>query len=526
MKTYKKNIIKKKRTLKKWGGSRHDPNELGGDAPDAPDAPDAVAPVAVLTAEQRYARTQQLAARAQQLAARAQQIADQNAERHRLVVANFNAALAQLQQQPAAPPFRQANFADSPAARDARLAARDAWITDRDALLAARDAQYAEIAGRSRAAAAEATAAAAAAAALNAVPAAPDAVAPVAVLTAEQRYARSRDARLAARDARLANRDERLADRDAQYAQIAARSRAAAAPAAAALNAGPRLGDRDAQYAPAARVDPVVSPTGALQGNMYYNPNGLPAPHFRISESQLDPTSQYMNLIELEEQNVLDSLKADTGNFAFNILGSFYVITAHDLVRIMNNPDAIKYECRDIHDFSSSGLNEISRSAMKDVPYLSISFFTQIQGLVSFFDLWHIIFSQQQPKPRAYELVETQRGRMVSTASHNFLFGSGAAGERAVSAAHCQAGQPLTPVYEFRILPIITHSRAVTTLQRVVRGHQSRRRNRRRRSNSPRRGSERSRSSTPRRSASPDDDNLYDIRRDGGGKKWKRSIHI
>ena len=62
-------------------------------------------------------------------------------------------------------------------------------------------------------------------------------------------------------------------------------------------------------------------------------------------------------------------------------------------------------------------------------------------------------------------------------ASHNFLFGPGAAGVRAVSAAHCQVGQDASTVYEIRILPIHTHSRsrAATTIQRIVRGHQTRR---------------------------------------------------
>jgi hypothetical protein len=199
-------------------------------------------------------------------------------------------------------------------------------------------------------------------------------------------------------------------------------------------------------------------------------------PNFPTSDSKLQRNSTYMDWIEMEDKNVLDALNGDPNNLAFKIGGSFCVITKDELFTLMNNPDSIKYECNRICTFDEDGLGGIRQSAMKDVPYLSIGSFSMFQGLVSFFDLWHIISSQQPQQSQAYEFVELPRPHMLSIASHNFLFGPGAAGNRAVSAAHCQAGQDASTVYEIRILPIHTHSRsrAASTIQRIVRGHRSR----------------------------------------------------
>jgi len=184
-----------------------------------------------------------------------------------------------------------------------------------------------------------------------------------------------------------------------------------------------------------------------------------------------------MDWINIEEKNVLDALNGDPNALAFKINGSFCVITKDELFTLMNNPDSIKYECNRICKFDEDGLGGITQSAEKGVPYLSLGSFSQFQGLVSFFHLWHIVVSQQPQQSQAYELVDAHRPHMLSMASHNFLFGPGAAGARAVSAAHCQAGQDATTVYEIRILPIHTHSRsrAATMIQRIVRGHRSRR---------------------------------------------------
>jgi transposase-like protein len=219
----------------------------------------------------------------------------------------------------------------------------------------------------------------------------------------------------------------------------------------------------------------VVSQTGTLRGNPHYITN--PIPNFPTSGDILDQRSTYVDWLDMEEKNVLDALNEIPDNLAFKLEDSFCVITKGELFTLMNNPDSIKYECNRVCEFSKDGLSGISASAMKSVPYFSIGAFSMFQGLVSFSDLWHIVVSQQSQLPQAYELVDAHRPHMASIASHNFLFGSGAAGARAVSAAHCQAGQDASDLYEIRILPIASRSRsrAATTIQRLVRGHRSRR---------------------------------------------------
>jgi len=219
----------------------------------------------------------------------------------------------------------------------------------------------------------------------------------------------------------------------------------------------------------------IVSRTGILQGNSHYITN--PIPNFPTSGNILDQRSTYVDWLDMEEKNVLDALNEIPDNLAFKLEDSFCVITKGELLTLMNNPDSIKYECNRVCEFSKDGLSGISASAMKSVPYFSIGAFSMFQGLVSFSDLWHIVVSQQSQLPQAYELVDAHRPHMASIASHNFLFGSGAAGARAVSAAHCQAGQDASDLYEIRILPIASRSRsrAATTIQRLVRGHRSRR---------------------------------------------------
>jgi hypothetical protein len=225
------------------------------------------------------------------------------------------------------------------------------------------------------------------------------------------------------------------------------------------------------------RVGRIVTRTGTLQGNSHYIINPVMIPNFPTSGNKLQRNSTYLDWIEGDDKNVLDALNGDPDTLAFKINGSFCVITKDELFTLMNNADSIKYECNRICKFDEDGLGGIRQSAEKGVPYLSLGSFSQFQGLVSFFDLWYIVVSQQPQLSQAYELVDARRPRMLSMASHNFLFGPGAAGARAVSAAHCQAGQDASTVYEIHILPIHTHSRsrAATTIQRLVRGHQTRR---------------------------------------------------
>ena len=251
---------------------------------------------------------------------------------------------------------------------------------------------------------------------------------------------------------------------------------AAAAAAAAAPPLPPPPAIAPAPAAPV-RVEQIVSRTGTLQGNRDYITNPVMIPNFPTSGSKLQRSSTYMDWIDGEDKNVLDALNGDPDTLAFKIGGSFCVITKDELFTLMNNADSIKYECNRICKFHEDGLSGISQSTMKGVPYLSLGSFSQFQGLVSFSDLWHIVVSQQPQQSQAYELVDAHRPHMLSMASHNFLFGPGSAGVRAVSAAHCQEGQDASTVYEIRILPIDTHSRsrAATTIQRLVRGHQTRR---------------------------------------------------
>ena len=260
-----------------------------------------------------------------------------------------------------------------------------------------------------------------------------------------------------------------------RLASAAAAAAAPARPIAAAAAAAAAAAVPVAAAAPV-RAGRIVTRTGTLQGNRDYITNPVMIPNFPTSDSKLQRNSTYMDWIEMEDKNVLDALNGDPNTLAFKINDLFCVITKDELFTLMNNPDSIKYECNRICKFHEDGLGGISRSSMKAVPYLSLGSFSQFQGLVSFFDLWYII-SHQPQLSQAYELVDAHRPHMLSMASHNFLFGPGAAGARAVSAAHCQAGQDASTVYEIRILPIHTHSRsrAATTIQRLVRGHQTRR---------------------------------------------------
>ena len=264
-----------------------------------------------------------------------------------------------------------------------------------------------------------------------------------------------------------ADRRERLRQEFADLDAPAAHAAAASPPPAAAIAPAP---------AAPVRVGRIVSRTGTLQGNRDYVTNPVMIPNFPTSGSKLQRNSTYMDWIDMTEKNVLNALNGDPDTLAFKISDSFCVITKSELFDLMNNADSIKYECSRICKFHEDGLGGIRQSVEKGVPYLSLGSFSQFQGLVSFSDLWHIIVSQQPQQSQAYELVDAHRPHMLSIASHNFLFGPGAAGARAVSAAHCQEGQDASTVYEIRILPIHTHSRsrAATTIQRLVRGHRSR----------------------------------------------------
>ena len=255
----------------------------------------------------------------------------------------------------------------------------------------------------------------------------------------------------------------------ARAALSAAAAAAAAAPPPGAAVAAAVAPPAAAAAAVPVRVGQLVTLTGTLKGNSHYITNPVMIPNFPTSGSKLQRNSTYMDWIDGVDKNVLDTLNGDPDTLAFKINGSFCMITKTELFDVMNNPDYIKYECSRVCKFHEDGLGGIRQSAMKAVPYLSIGSFSMFQGLVSFSDLWNIVGSRQPQQSQAYELVDADRHPMLSMASHNFLFGSGTAGERAVSAAHCQAGQDASTVYEIQILPSQSRSRAATTIQRFVR---------------------------------------------------------
>lgn len=197
--------------------------------------------------------------------------------------------------------------------------------------------------------------------------------------------------------------------------------------------------------------------TGSLQKNDDYNPVALPRTHFPVSENKLSHEPEYVDLIEGDTKNVLDSLLADPLKIAFKRHNEFYaVISKEDFLKVMNDPNNIKYECPIVDSM---------RNIVRSVPYLSInSFAGQGGGVVSFFDLWNATKSPH----RAYELVRTDRV-VPSTVSHNILYNHG---DR-TAASHCQAGQDAN-VYELRILPIDPRIKAATKIQSVARGRRTR----------------------------------------------------
>jgi surface protein len=215
---------------------------------------------------------------------------------------------------------------------------------------------------------------------------------------------------------------------------------------------------RPAVPAPAvpAPAVPVHAVPAVLQNNVDYKPALLPTPHFSVSKEKVFRNSKYFDLIDGVDKLVLNALDEDPTAIVFNVHKQFYVISASDLTNLMNDPDVIKYEC-----LSVDSMANIERS----VPYLSInSIGIQTQGAVPYFHLWTAVHSGN----RTYELVKTAH-RLPSTASHNIIYNDG---DR-ISAAHCQAGQDVD-VYELRILPVDREHSAAIKIQKVIRGHNSR----------------------------------------------------
>jgi len=216
-------------------------------------------------------------------------------------------------------------------------------------------------------------------------------------------------------------------------------------------------------------VAPVVAPvplinaiTGSLHHNVDYNPALLPAPQFSVSKGRVYRDSMYNDLIDGADKPVLDALVEDPTSIAFKVHNVFYVISERYMNIIMNDPNVIKYECLKVKSMAN-----IERS----VPYLSMnSIGIHSQGAVPLFDLWTATHSPNKVI-RTYELVRTPR-LLLSTVSHNVLYNQSSR----VSATHCDPGQDAY-VYELRILPVDSRSKAsatATRIQSAIRGHQSR----------------------------------------------------
>ena len=216
-------------------------------------------------------------------------------------------------------------------------------------------------------------------------------------------------------------------------------------------------------------VAPVVAPvplmnanTGSLHNNVDYNPALLPAPQFSVSKGRVYRDSMYNDLIDGADKPVLDALVEDPTSLAFKVHNVFYVISERYMNIIMNDPNVIKYECLKVKSMAN-----IERS----VPYLSMnSIGIHSQGAVPLFDLWTATHSPNKVI-RTYELVRTPR-LLLSTVSHNVLYNQSSR----VSATHCDPGQDAY-VYELRILPVDSRSKAsatATRIQSAIRGHQSR----------------------------------------------------
>ena len=201
---------------------------------------------------------------------------------------------------------------------------------------------------------------------------------------------------------------------------------------------------------------PVHAVPAVLQNNIDYKPALLPTPHFSVSKEKVFQNSKYFDLIDGVDKLVLNALDEDPTAIVFNVYKQFYVISASDLTNLMNDPHFIKYEC-----LSVDSMANIERS----VPYFSInSIGIQTQGAVPYFHLWTAVHSGN----RTYELVKTAH-RLPSTVSHNILYNN----RSRISAAHCQAGQDVY-VYELRILPVDREHSAAIKIQKVIRGHNSR----------------------------------------------------
>jgi surface protein len=219
-----------------------------------------------------------------------------------------------------------------------------------------------------------------------------------------------------------------------------------------------------------------------LRANDDYKPEGMPATQFRVSQNKISRDSTYVDLIDGEDKNILETLTADQSAFVFNLknnlinksINNYLVLQLTDLVKMMNDPDIIKYECKRVSN-PGDGFPETVRT----IPYISINNLGMDErGVVPLFDLWSAINSGT----RMYEVVRTNR-ELPSIASHHVLYCHGPNISH-VSASHCQEGQNVF-VYEIKEMqsavnggrrrPRSKHSAKKRTVKRNRRaGHKTR----------------------------------------------------
>jgi surface protein len=211
-----------------------------------------------------------------------------------------------------------------------------------------------------------------------------------------------------------------------------------------------------------------------LRANDDYKPEGMPATQFRVSQNKISRDSTYFDVMDFEDKNILETMTDNQSAFVFQLNDNYLVLQLTELVKMMNNPNIIKYECKRVSN-PGDGFPETVRT----IPYISINNLGMTQrGVVPLFDLWSAINSGT----RMYEVVRTNR-ELPSIASHHVLYCHGPNISH-VSASHCQEGQNVF-VYEIKEMqpavdggrrrPRSKHSAKKRTVKRNRRaGHKTR----------------------------------------------------
>ncbi len=192
--------------------------------------------------------------------------------------------------------------------------------------------------------------------------------------------------------------------------------------------------------------------SGNIRKNKQYKPEIMQRKRLQKSNNPVTKKDTYHDLIELEDKSVIETVNRERNMFAFKIHNEFYVISRDELIRVMNMPTNIRYECPQVDSFTGIKMEQ---------PYLNLpSIGAVITGVVSFFDLWNIIKSDSNIRHKVFELVPTDK-LLASTASYDAVYNT-----NYISGAHCQSGQE-SRVYDIRIMwadvkvPLKSHTRRI-----------------------------------------------------------------